>query len=165
MQVERDLRLTWLEVETIAAIAAKHSEEPHRREGQRRLAPELTALVHGEQAARAAARASDVLFGGDPAGLDRETLGMLAVELETTEVTQTELSDGLDPADTFVRTGLARSKGEVRKNAGGFRVNGQACDLTTSLDPDALLDGAAVLVSRGKRQHHLVVLEGAIPVA
>lgn len=159
------LRLTWLEVDQIADIAAEHRAEPHRREGQRRLAHELTALVHDETAARSAARASEVLFGGDPNGLDRATLGMLGTELETTVVTSDELAAGLDVADTCVRAGLARSKGEVRKNAGGFRVNGTACDLSVPLDAEMLLDGAAILLSHGKRKHHLVVLDGAIPVA
>jgi tyrosyl-tRNA synthetase len=64
-----------------------------------------------------------VLFGGDPAGLDRDTLGMLAVELETTNVTVDELADGLDAADTFVRAGLARSKGGGSQER--LRVSGQ----------------------------------------
>lgn len=158
------LRLTWLDIEVIDAIVSEHFAQPHRREGQRRLAHQLTSLVHDEQAARSAAIASEVLFGGDPAGLDRDTLGMLAVELETTNVTVDELADGLDAADTFVRAGLARSKGEVRKNASGFRVNGQPCDLAEPLDRHALLDGAAILLSHGKRQHRLVVLRDGITV-
>ena len=61
-------------------------------------------------------------------------------------------------------SGLARSKGEVRKNASGFRVNGQPCDLAEPLDRNALLDGAAILLSHGKRQHRLVVLRDGITV-
>ena len=79
-------------------------------------------------------------------------------------MTVDELADGLDAADTFVRAGLARSKGEVRKNASGFRVNGQPCDLAEPLDRHALLDGAAILLSHGKRQHRLVVLRDGITV-
>lgn len=159
------LRLTFLEVDEIHSIAAAHREEPHRREGQRRLAHELTAIVHGEAAARSAALASEVLFGGDPAGLDRASLEMLATELEATTVSPSQLADGIDVLETFVASGLARSKGEVRKNAAGYRINGRSHDLSVPLGPADLIDGAALLFSHGKRKHHLVVLDSAGPGA
>lgn len=151
------LRLTFLEVDDIAGIVAEHEQQPHRRDGQRRLAHELTAIVHGVTAAQSAAQASEVLFGGDPSGLDRQSLTMLATELGTTEVSAAELAEGLDTVDAFVRAGLARSKGEVRKNAAGYRVNGRAADLAEPLGATNLLDGAAIVLSHGKRKHHLLV--------
>ena len=54
---------------------------PERRHGQRALADEMTALVHGDEAARAAAEAADVLFGGDPLAASPEALEALAAEV------------------------------------------------------------------------------------
>lgn len=151
------LRLTFLSVLDISAIITVHRKEPHRRQGQRALAHHLTAIVHGDDAARSAAIASEVIFGGRPAGLDRPSLEMLANEVGFTGVGDEELQNGLDPAELFVRSGLARSKGEVRKNAHGFRVNGSPVDLDRSIGADDLLAGYAAMLSHGKRKHHLLV--------
>ncbi|HBX10946.1 MAG: tyrosine--tRNA ligase [Candidatus Microthrix parvicella] len=151
------LRLTFLSVLDISAIITVHRKEPHRRQGQRALAHHLTAIVHGDDAARSAATASEVIFGGRPAGLDRPSLEMLANEVGFTGVGDEELQNGLDPAELFVRSGLARSKGEVRKNAHGFRVNGSPVDLDRSIGADDLLAGYAAMLSHGKRKHHLLV--------
>ena len=62
------LQLTLLPVEECRAIAAAHAQAPHRRAGQRRLAREITTLVHGAEATAAAEEASAILFGGSPAG-------------------------------------------------------------------------------------------------
>src|ERR1700733_8738601 len=62
------LPLTLLPVQECHAIAAAHLEEPFRRSGQRRLAREITTLIHGPEATAAAEEASAILFGGSPAG-------------------------------------------------------------------------------------------------
>ena len=67
------------------------------------------------------------------------------------------LADGIEPADAFVRSGLAKSKGEVRKNAGGFRLNGVAVDLDEAFGAADLLVGRAAVLSHGKRRHALLV--------
>src|SRR3984885_9777204 len=61
------LQLTLLPVDECHAIAAAHAEAPFRREGQRRLAREITTVVHGPEATAAAEEASVILFGGAPA--------------------------------------------------------------------------------------------------
>lgn len=151
------LRFTLVPLEDISRIVDQHLAEPHRRDGQRALAHDLTSIVHGEEAAESAATASRVLFGGDPNELDAASLDMLAGEMETTEVTDAELDAGVDAADAFVRSGLARSKGEVRKNAGGFRVNGAVADLDLPLGREALLAGRAAMLSHGKKRHTLLI--------
>ena len=61
----------------IAALLAEHATAPERRLAQRALADEVTALVHGEAAARAAGEAADLLFGADPLGASPEALATL----------------------------------------------------------------------------------------
>src|SRR6201986_4640068 len=61
------LQLTLLPVDEAQEVAAAHAQAPHRREGQRRLAREITTLVHGAEATAAAEEASAILFGGSAA--------------------------------------------------------------------------------------------------
>src|ERR1700722_15165299 len=62
------LQLTLLPVAECREIAAPHAQSPYKRDGQRRLAQEITTLVHGPEATEAAQEASAILFGGSPAG-------------------------------------------------------------------------------------------------
>ncbi|MEZ5381119.1 MAG: tyrosine--tRNA ligase [Microthrixaceae bacterium] len=153
------LRLTMVPVDECRAVAAAHAEAPERRTGQRRLAAEMCTLVHGADATAAAHAASAVLFGADPTEADADTLEMLAGELPTTTVSRVALAGGVDPVELFVEAGLARSKGEVRKNSAGFRVNGQAVDLEGRVGTTHLLADRAVMLSHGKRRHHLVMAD------
>ena len=77
---------TFVEPDEIATIAAEIAASPERRSGQRRLAMEVTALVHGADEAEAARAASEVLFGGDPRALSEQALATLASEVPTADV-------------------------------------------------------------------------------
>ena len=77
------LQLTLMPVEECRAVAAAHAEAPFRRDGQRRLAREITTLVHGPEATAAAEEASAILFGGSPAGASAQALEFLASEVPT----------------------------------------------------------------------------------
>lgn len=157
------LRLTTVPVEECHQVVADHEAHPERREGQRRLARELTALVHGRQVIEAIEAAAEVLFGrpideADPAAFD-----LLAEELGTTRLAAGEL-EGLDPIELFTRTGLAKSKGEVRRNPGGYHLNQvplEARDggMATPIGQADLRHGRFVLLRRGKTAHHLVVAD------
>src|SRR3984893_18469330 len=81
------LQLTLLPVDDCRAIAAAHAEAPHRRAGQRRLAREITTIVHGPEATAAAEEASAILFGGSPAGASTQALEFLATEVPTSPFT------------------------------------------------------------------------------
>ena len=75
----------------------------------------MTALVHGDDAARAADAAAEVLFGGDPTSAPLEALEVVAREVPTTEVARCGPRRGLDLVTVLTRTGLAASKGEARR--------------------------------------------------
>jgi len=152
------LRLTTVPVGECLAIVAAHDAAPEHRSGQRRLAEELTALVHGPAAVAAVQHAAAVLFGAPLAEADAATLELLAGEVPSTVVAPATVL-GADPVDLFVHVGLGKSKGEVRRNAGGHYVN----QVSLSQRDDAilgeadLLHGRFVLLRKGKNGHHLVV--------
>src|SRR3984957_5806520 len=75
------LQLTLLPVAECLEIAAAHAQSPYKRDGQRRLAQEITRLVHGPEATEAAQEASAILFGGSPAGASVQALEFLATEV------------------------------------------------------------------------------------
>jgi tyrosyl-tRNA synthetase len=152
------LRLTTVPVDECRQVAAAHAEAPERREGQRRLARELTSLVHGSAAVPAIEAASAVLFGAPIAEAGPDALELLATELDSTTLSRTDLL-GADPVDLLVSTGVARSKGEVRKNATGYSVNQVPLPRRPAgpLEQGDLLQGTYVLLRRGRGVHHLLV--------
>jgi tyrosyl-tRNA synthetase len=154
------LRLTLLPVGECQEIVLAHRRAPQSRDGQRRLAGELTTLVHGAAAAEAAEHATAVLFGAPLAAVRPSTLELLAGEVPSTTVPRGELV-GADPVELFVRVGLAPSKGEVRRNAAGHHLNQVALAARggAPVSEEDLLHGRFLLLRRGKNNHHLVTAE------
>jgi tyrosyl-tRNA synthetase len=135
----------------IEALERDIVDHPERRAAQHALAEELTALVHGPAAARAAIAASEALFGaGDLRELDAATLAAAVADLP--------LAQAGDPipsvSDLLVATGLAASRGQARRtvNEGGAYLNNErvtAADAVPSRDQ--LLHGRWLVLRRGKR--------------
>ena len=152
-------KFTFLPVDEVAALAGAHAEAPERREGQRRLAWEVTAIVHGAGAADAAAGASTVLFGGDVTDADEATFEVLAGEVPTTQLAPGRFAAGVELVELLVEVGACASKGEARRLAdqGGVSVNGAKAAAGDVVGADALLHGRFVLLRRGKSGYHLVV--------
>jgi tyrosyl-tRNA synthetase len=153
------LQLTLLPVPEIEEVLERHGEHPELRLAQRVLARELTTLVHGADAAAAAAAASDVLFGGDPSDADDATLATVAAEVPTTRIGRERLLAGVDPVDLLVEVGLASSRGDARRTVDqrGLAVNGHKAEPGRPIGEGALLHGRYVLLRKGKANYHLVV--------
>ncbi len=139
----------------IDQLLAEHGEAPNLRVAQRALAHEVTALVHGEQAAAAADEAADVLFGGDPTEASSAALEAVAREVPTSQMTPVQLDDVID---VLVAPELARSKSDARRTleGGGYRCNGRSLDASSQLSALEPLHGRYLLLQRGKKSHHLV---------
>jgi tyrosyl-tRNA synthetase len=147
------LQLTLLPVEECAAVAAAHAQAPNKREGQRRLAREVTTLVHGAAATAAAQEASAVLFGGSPAGASAQALEFLA-----SEVPASPFTPGTDLARALAATPLASSLSDARRTIaqGAAWVNGEVVREDRPLSPDDLLHDRWLVLRKGKRTYHLL---------
>ncbi len=157
------LRLTLVPVEVCRAVAHEHAEHPERRLGQKRLAREITALVHGEHLIEPIEAASGVIFGSpiDQAGPD--SLALLRNELPTTTMTPPQLAE-MDMPTLFCEVNLAKSKGELRRNAAGYYVNQvslakREVGIEAPIGADEVMHGTFILLQRGKNSHHMVVLD------
>jgi tyrosyl-tRNA synthetase len=99
-------QFTLLPVSEIDELVAEHLAEPGRREGQRRLAREATALVHGGAEAAAAEEASAILFGAPVDDASAAALAAVAREVPVVLVARAELDPGLDLIDLLSRPGF-----------------------------------------------------------
>ncbi|HEU4570367.1 MAG TPA: tyrosine--tRNA ligase [Gemmatimonadales bacterium] len=161
--VERLLKLfTFLPLEEIAALVAAHAADPGKRAGQRKLAWEVTALVHGPATADRVVEASGLLFGGAVAAHSaHEAFAELVDEIPTLRLAREQLTAGVALADVLVQAGLAASKGEARRGIEqkGFSVNGEKLDDPARLLGPADLRGQRfVLLAKGKKNYAMVVV-------
>jgi tyrosyl-tRNA synthetase len=146
--VDRLKVFTFLTRTEIEVIAAEHADEPFRRIGQKRLAYEVTSLVHGADAANAAIAASDALFGqGDLRAIDATTLASALRELP-----HADLPPGTPVIQALVETGLVASLSEARRalSQGGVSLDGTRVESDSALVEGTLPGGVSVL-RRGKK--------------
>jgi tyrosyl-tRNA synthetase len=164
--VGRYLRFfTLMSRDQIETLERSVADDPARREAQRALAFEVTARVHGEQAARVATEMSTLLFGGgDPSALTPEALEALRNEVPFAEVdAPAPAADGsrpgLDVLDLLVAVGLVPSKGAGRRvlEQGGVYVNGHRLTAAERmLGEESLLVGRHLLLRKGAREYGLI---------
>jgi tyrosyl-tRNA synthetase len=150
-QVGQLLRLfTFLSRSEIETIEAQSAEEPWLRSGQKRLADEITTLVHGpDEAAHARADAAALFGGGDLHALSPSTLEAALREAGSTSVA------ALAPiVDLLVETGLAKSRGEARRTiseGGAYLNNVRVEDPEAAPQPSDLIGGSWLVLRRGKK--------------
>jgi tyrosyl-tRNA synthetase len=151
---------TFLSQEEIAALEAQHAASPERREAHKRLALELTRLVHGEIATADAVRASEILFGGSLEGITETQFDEVIAEVPNSIFPRSQLGQPL--IDALISTKLSPSKGQARKDieAGGVYVNNvRAADVKLVVGLEHLLFGKFILLRKGKRNYALARLE------
>jgi len=156
---------TTLSREEIEALVAEQAADPSQRPLQKRLARELTVMVHSTEDYEAAVEASQILFS-NKAGetlrrIDEPTLLAVFEGVPTFEVSRREIADGILLADLLTdRAGIFASKGELRKLAqgGGVSVNKEKItDVYAPASTDMLLQGKYILVQRGKKNYYLII--------
>ncbi len=156
---------TSLEREEIEALIAEHEQAPHLRTLQKRLAKEVTILVHSEEDYNAAVEASNILFGNATAEtlhkLDEQMFLQVFEGVERYDISLDELRAGIPPLDLLAeKTHIFPSKGEARKMilANGFSLNKEKLtDPQTPLTDAALLNGKYLLFQKGKKNYYLVI--------
>ena len=151
---------TFLDHEAIADLDDAVRAAPQERRAQRALANAVVSMVHGEDAARKADRAGLALFSEEIADLDEATLLQVVADAPSTTFSREELRDGIDGAALLVRVDLASSKAEARRflEQGGVYVNNVRLAPAESVDLSRALFDRYVVVRRGRRQLHLVVV-------
>ncbi|KAA1372245.1 tyrosine--tRNA ligase [Aeromicrobium fastidiosum] len=150
--VEYLKQFTFIELDEIAQIEAEHLEKPGLRAAQRRLAAEMTTIVHGEAETAAAELASRALFGrAELADLPEATL---AAALREAGAAELAASDRPTIVDALVATGLADSKSAARRavgEGGAYLNNERVTDPDLELTSDLLLYSTWAVIRKGKR--------------
>jgi tyrosyl-tRNA synthetase len=143
---------TFVSADELTELEEATTARPHERAAQRRLARELTTLVHGEHATEAVEHASQALFGrGELARLDESTLTAALRETSVAEL-KPGSPDGI--VDLLVASGLSQSKGAARRTIaeGGVSVNNTKVDDEEWVPrPADFLHGRWLVLRRGKR--------------
>jgi tyrosyl-tRNA synthetase len=142
---------TFLSREEIEALETEHAEKPYLRAAQRRLAAEVTTLVHGADQTRRIEEASAALFGGEP--LQHVDAEVLVHALETARPLITD-TGGKSLTDLFVEAGLVQSRSEARRAfaEGGAYLNNERAEDPDYVPTDAdFLGGRVMVLRRGKK--------------
>lgn len=156
---------TTLTKEEIAALEAQQAEAPHLRPLQKRLAEEITILVHGRENYEAAVAASGILFGQGTKEqlqtLDEATLLAVFEGVPQFEISQDKLASGIKVIDLLTEeAAVFPSKGELRKliTAGGLSVNKEKVVSPEDIfSAEQLIAGRYLLVQRGKKSYYLII--------
>lgn len=151
--------------EEIESLIAQHAEAPHLRLLQKRLAQEVTTMVHSAADYEAAVEASNILFGNSTSEqlrkLDEDTLLAVFEGVPQFEISLDELKQGIKAVDlTTEKAAIFPSKGEMRKltQGGGVSINKEKLTAFDAvIDDSALLDGKYLIVQKGKKNYFLVI--------
>lgn len=156
-------RFTMLGRERIEELEQALADHPERREAQRVLAAEMTAMIHGAGEATRAERASAVLFTDKIAELDSPTLAGALGDAPSTVVGRALLESGLRIVDALRTSGLAKSNRDARQllSEGSIHVNGRRVGDDCVLTADDALHGRWIVLRRGKANQHVLLVEGA----
>ena len=158
---------TFLSREEIEALSATHAEQAHLRILQKKLAEEVTVMVHGQEEYEKAVKASQILFGKSSTeelkALSEKELLEVFEGVPRHEVSRSQLEAGIPILDFLSdKTGILPSKSEARRllQSGGLQINKvRITDLQHMVNSGSLLNGKYLLVQRGKKNYHLVLAE------
>ncbi|MFL0177224.1 tyrosine--tRNA ligase [Mycobacterium sp. SMC-16] len=147
---------TFLSADELGELAIATAERPHERAAQRRLARELTTLVHGQAATDAVELASQALFGrAELADLDESTLSAALTEASNGQVAELAPGGPDGITDLLVATGLSKSRGEARRTVaeGGVYVNNARVESDEWVPQQSDFLGERWLVLRRGKRH------------
>ncbi|MEN6436208.1 MAG: tyrosine--tRNA ligase [Anaerolineaceae bacterium] len=148
---------------TIANLEVKVNEKPEEREAQRKLAKDMTLLVHGETALARAEQASQALFGGEISGLSAAEISDIFSDVPSFEMPKNALEGGIPLVDLLVNASVVKSKGEARRSLqeGGIYLNNhRANDANQSVNSADMLEGQFIILRKGKKNYTLVKILG-----
>ena len=152
-------RLTPLSSDELALLNAQRAASPAARDSQRRLAEELTRLVHGETGLESARQATGIFFGAESGQLDDSQLAEIFADVPSREFPRTALDgEGLQLVEAFADTGLAQSRGAARRTieqGGAYVNNRRVTDPAYRLTVTDLAGTATLVLRAGKKSYAL----------
>lgn len=151
--IDRLKVFTFLHRPEIEEYAKKVEDEPFRREAQKRLAWEVTSLVHGPEATQAAIDASEALFGSG----ELEALNAGTVDAVFAELGGAEAASGSNIVDVLVAAGISKSKSEARRSLGEGAINVNNVKVN---DPDETFEVGSGLASGTEKKDVLILRRG-----
>ena len=158
---------TDLSKEEIGALEAEQEKAPHLRTLQKRLAEEVTTMVHSRKELEAAIEASGILFGNATADalrkIDEQTLLQIFEGVPQFTISKEKLSQGIKAVDLFTEDSqVFPSKGEMRKTvqSGGVMINKEKLNsFDEIIDGNSLISNKYILAQRGKKNYFLLIVE------
>jgi tyrosyl-tRNA synthetase len=154
--------LTELSEEEIQSLASARNEDASKRDSQRRLAEEVTKLIHGESGLETAMLATNIFFGKKIENCNDAGLLQIFADVPSAEYSKADFErDGLGLLDAFVQVGLSKSKGEARRTVqqGGANVNNNRVeDIDHKLTTADLASESVVVLRSGKKKFALLKL-------
>ncbi len=150
-------RLTELPLTVCHELAAERAENPSSRGTQRRLAEELTRLVHGEAGLQAAQQATAVFFGAAIESLADATLNEIFADVPSHDFPRQQLEgDGLPLTEALTAAGLAATRSAARRTieqGGAYLNNNRITDHTYRIKPADLGDHSLIVLRSGKKSY------------
>ncbi|WP_018675080.1 tyrosine--tRNA ligase [Riemerella columbina] len=152
---------TFLGKEEIEEMIAEHQKVPHQRLLQKKLAEEVTTLVHGAEEYQKAVKASEILFGRSTAedlvALDEATFLEVFDGVPQQEIDKSSLI-GMNITDLLAESGFLKSKGEAKRELKGnaISVNKTKVDESFEVSDKDLIDQSFVLLQKGKKNYFIV---------
>jgi tyrosyl-tRNA synthetase len=151
---------TFLTQAEIASLEKQQAENPGARIAHKALAKAVTDLIHGPAATTEAIRASQILFGGELAGISEATFNDISGEVPAKEIEKARLAGaGMPLVELLVHAGLCPSKGQARKDieGGGVNLNNvREASATRAVTVADLLFGKHVLLRKGKKNYVVI---------
>ena len=153
---------TFLDKESIEKLINEHREAPHFRILQKKLAEEVTRMVHGDEALQNAINASSILFGKSTAealkSLDEQTFLDVFEGVPQGEISKEKIEAGIDIATTLVESGFLSSGNEARRalKENSVSVNKEKVNADKQLTTTDLINNKYILLQRGKKKYFLL---------
>lgn len=151
--------LTELSQDEILHLDQARQDAPERKESQRRLAEELTRMVHGAEGLRVAERATEVLYGAEISDLSDAQFAQIFRDVPSRELPKARLEEpGLSLVDALVECGLCQSKSEARRtiSQGGAYVNNRREEAERMLTATDLASETTMVLRSGKKKYALL---------
>lgn len=157
---------TLLSKEEVASLVAEHNEAPHQRKLQQRLAEEVTIMVHSKEDLETAIKASKILFGksteDDIRSLSSKELLEIFDGVPQATLSRNEIEDGLGVINALsAKTGFLQSNGQARRELKGnaISVNKSKVKEDFVIGKEQLINDKFVLLSKGKKNNYLIIVE------